>query len=122
MGNKAYAKLYDDAKRIYFNIGEVTSTSLNGDKVVFNRFGWRHIFQKRSDRRSIQDTIRRFTLLKYAPKIVREGSLKVFRENIQNEVKGRFWTICSQKQGQEKIKVIIRQINDGPKHFFSVMD
>ena len=106
---------------MYFSIGEVTSSDLN-EEIIFNRFGWRHIFQKSFHTRSTHDRIRRFKLLRDAREIIQYGYIGAFRENTQNGIRGRFWTLCLEKKGHKKLKVVVRQINDGQKHFFSIMD
>ena len=75
--------------------------------------------------REVEEQIERINLLTYAPSILK--SSKAFKDFNKNKILGNrgnaivnFWSFM-QEINAVKIIVLVRQINDGPKHFFSVM-
>jgi hypothetical protein len=87
------------------------------DYVVFNRFGLRHLFQSGRHRRSLADQKRRFSLLKFAPEIIADSCAKLIPGDDTPEAK--FWHIEGLRD-RKTITVVVRQIGNGNKHFFSV--
>jgi hypothetical protein len=129
----SYTKAVDKAKRVYKMIGRVKCPALNDEFVAFNNEGLNHIMRKGKNLRPKTEQKRRFALLKYAEPIIinpqaiieyREEIKKVFvkkqGQKILQESIARFWTF-SASVDHCKIKIVVRQLNAGQKHFFSIM-
>ncbi len=111
----------------YKKIGYVKCPAFNYEKVYFNKHGFRHIIRKGKKFREISEQIERLNLLKYAPIII--ASSKNIKDYNKNSTSANnkdqyktadFWSFL-QIHDDIKIIVVIRQVKDGPKHFFSIM-
>jgi hypothetical protein len=130
-GNDSYEETRWKAKEFYGNIGCVWCPSLN-DSVTFNSAGFRHLIWQGKTLRRQKEQIRRFTLLPDAASILSnlggdkeqrtiERLSKIDRHGKRTDVKIRikFWGLAQEISGR-RIKVIVRQIGNGKKHFFSI--
>jgi len=116
-----YEKKKKEAKEIYSKIGRVWCPALN-DNIFFNDIGFRHFTWKGNDRkRSHIQQVKRFILIPRAREIVSDPLLSIFskREKIRKGRYIRFWAFRMNARGKY-IRVVIRQINDGNKHFLSI--
>lgn len=117
------------AKTRYKKTTYVESPAFANEKVYFRDSGFNHLIRKGKRLRSEKEIIRRLHLLHHVTHIVKSaGKYTEYREiikerpgNTQSISVARFWSLVHIVQGKE-IRVIIRQINKEPKHFFSVMD
>lgn len=121
----SHKKLIKEYYEAYKKIGYIECPAFNYERIYFLKRGFRHLIWKGTNLRDISDQIERLNLLQYVPNILKSiKSSKDLNENhIFNPIgntKVNFWSI-SYKNNQLQITVVIRQINDGPKHFFSVM-
>ncbi len=120
--HKSYIKVaYEKYKKINY----VECPAFTNEKVYFLKRGFRHLIWKGTKLRDIDEQIDRLSLLRYVPDILKSSNhFKDFNKNkLHNQQTGtrvNFWSF-SGEYNQIKITVVIRQINDGPKHFFSVM-
>ena len=121
MGKKSYEKIYRATKDHYFKIGNICCPLLENEMISFGKEGWRHMVYKSYYIRPIKDRIRRFKLFKHARIITETSTIYEYRENILDGVVAKFWTL-SMSINSKKLKVTIRQIDDGPKHYFSIMN
>ncbi len=96
--------------------------AFGGEKIYFNRHGWNHLLRKGRLMRSEAEQKRRITLLHLAPEII-TSVLKTedYKENIQHGQVAYFWSLRS-VYNNTKVRIVIRMINNGSKHFFSIMD
>ena len=101
------------ARLIYKSLAPVFCPILK-DWVQFNDHGFRHILIKNNRARPKNDQIRRFRLLPRARKVISGAIRYVYR---QGKHDASFWSVTD-----GKVKILIRQINTGRKHFFSIMD
>jgi hypothetical protein len=105
-------------------MGYVESQVFNNEKIYFNKNGFNHILRKNGRLRTQEEQNNRLELLFYAKGILMNS--KKFDTYIKNE-KGdkkslaQFWSFGS-KINNKKVRVIVRQINNGPKHFFSIFE
>ena len=121
MNSDNYFKIKEDARKMYKEIGNVQCPILNNEIIYFSDIGFRHLVYKGKWRRKIRDQIRRFRILRYAKDVVRL-STKYTYKNIPTETRiVHFWSIRTTFDGFIII-MIIRQIDNGRKHFFSIMD
>ena len=65
--------------------------------------------------------MKRFELLTYVPEIITDPSANIsHRINTVGRRKVQYWSFCKEKDGKV-ITVVVRQIGNGMKHFYSVM-
>lgn len=108
----------------YKKIGCVECPAFNNEKIYFLKRGFRHLIWKGVKLRTVDEQIERINLLKYVPFILKTS--KFFKDfnknNIENNkgIKIDFWSFSQIHNGIEII-VLVRQINNKTKHFFSVM-
>jgi hypothetical protein len=108
------------ARQFYKHLKPIPAPSLGDELVVFNSKGFRHLIRK-SRIRSKREQIKRFLLLFYVPRILANPKVTVTRRKIiKGRIITRYWALGEIIQGR-KIIVVIRQINQGVKHFYSVM-
>ena len=121
------------AKDFYKKIGTIFCPALDNQYISFNNIGFTHLIRKMS-LRSRNEQKRRFLLL---PKIesilknpqavivyrkeekkveVKKNDTKILRESVIH-----YWTSVYFTDSK-RIKIVIRQVNNGLKHFYSVMD
>ena len=116
----------DTAKREYVKIKPVNCPAFIKEKIVFNAKGFNHIFYKgaRSDRgyKDIQTRVRLLgravVLLKKSRVVQEESSYKTEYRGKVKELK--FWAFEGIIEDR-RIKVIVRQVGRGKKHFWSVI-
>ncbi len=119
--------LKDESYKIYKSFKSVKSKAV-GEEIVFNRYGWIHLsFTSSGHRRSAKDRRLRFHLLPFAKEIVTksktlvrttEGSVESKRGVVR---KVKYFEIASSCDGGKKhITVIIRKIENGNSHFYSL--
>jgi hypothetical protein len=119
ISQKNYRKEAQKAQITYNKIEHVWCPMLNAD-IIFNSHGFRHLIRKRGILRSRKEQIRRFSLIPSIKGIVEDPAITILNHRrIINNPTANFWTL-SKKNNDEVIKVVIRQLNDGQKHFFSV--
>jgi hypothetical protein len=115
-------KFIQKSKEAYYKIGAVPCPAFAGELVYFNRHGWNHLIQKDRKMRDFDEKVRRINLLKYAAQIIRViRYLADCKESIQENSHIIFWA-AHQKIDGIRIRAIIRQRNNGKKHFFSIME
>ena len=120
-------------KEFYKTLGGIWCPALN-DRVVFTNDGIRHLIRKGGRKRTKQEQARRFSLLPYAKEIIQDNTVKVIHEEsmtahlvkqhgtaILTESRTNFW-ILTKGYGNITITVVIRQIENKEKHFFSIYD
>ncbi len=106
---------------MYREFSPVMCPALTNELVHFDDAGFRHMIYKGKDRRPIADQLRRFRLLKKVPEIIANSEV-IHRKKELIGIKDKVLFISfTQTFGNKKITVVIRQIGNGRKHFFSVM-
>lgn len=128
-----YKKAKEKAKQIYSKIGIIKCPALGDSYVSFSRKGFTHIMRKGRIPRTRNEQKRRFTLLGHVETIIKnpkariEYEKRVVKEKVNRhgqkiliESTAHFWTFM-EKVDDCNIKIIIRQLNDGDRHFFSIM-
>jgi hypothetical protein len=105
------------AQNFYKNIGSILSPALDNQPVSFNNTGFNHLIRKLSVR-SRNEQKRRFLLLPKVESIITNPeAVIVYRKKLNVH----YWTFIHHVDSK-RIKVVIRQVNNGSKHFYSVMD
>ncbi|MFA5432356.1 MAG: hypothetical protein WC319_05720 [Candidatus Paceibacterota bacterium] len=128
-----YNKAKEKAKKLYSDIGAVRCPALGDEYVFFSSLGFNHLIRKGRIPRSRNEQKRRFTLLLHVEKIIKSPKAVIIyrKENVKEksnrhgekiliESVAHFWALIEKIEDCE-VKVIVRQLKDGNKHFFSVM-
>ncbi len=106
----------------YQKIGHLPCPAFNSENIYFNKHGLIHLFIKGRFPRKSGDIVRRIRIFPNVKVILNnENKITEYRTTRRGLSTAHFWTIKS-KINNRIIKVIIRQLNNGRKHFFSVMD
>lgn len=109
------------ARSLYRKIKKVICPILDGDEIYFNATGFGHLIRKLKIR-SRNEQKRRFRLIPFAKKIILESKLiEDYRE--RKAWKGKVikeWALVH-TFGILTVKLIIRQVGNGNKHFYSIM-
>lgn len=112
--------------KLYKSVGSMWCKAVK-DNVVFNNYGWTHLsFERRGRRRSDGDLKLRHHLFRYVHEIVRNSAVKFDRggtvtsksEIIRNVQ--YFELVCWCKKEDRYISVVLRKIEDGKLHYYSV--
>lgn len=120
-------------KEFYKNLGSLWCPALD-DHVTFANDGLRHLVRKNGKRRTKHEQARRFSLLPHAKEIIQDNTVKVIHEEsmtarlvkrhgaaILTQSHANFWTL-TKDYGSTAITIVIRQIENKEKHFFSIYD
>jgi len=121
MQDQDWKEFLTKAKKDYYMILPINCPVFD-ELVYFNKHGWNHILRKFGAPRLKGERLRRINLLKLAPKIISTSiQINTYRENTINGYSAYFWTL-RQVINNIGIRVVIRQLQGGNKHFFSIMD
>lgn len=117
--NLGYKNAKTRAKAIYVKIGRVSSPALNNEYVAFTSEGFNHLVRKGRIPRTKNEQKRRFVLLPYAEKIIKNPKATILYKNREEKYYinrhgqkilvtsiAHFWTFV-EKIGDFKIKVVI---------------
>ena len=128
-----YEKAKQQAKHLYSKIGRIKCPALGDEYVFFTSAGFNHILRKGRIPRTRNEQKRRFTLLPHVENIIKNPATEIiYRKTKIKEKSNRhgkkvliesvahFWTF-KEKVDDCVVKVVIRQLENKNKHFFSVM-
>ena len=131
-----YREAKQKAMSIYFRVGRIKCPALDNKYISFNRKGFDHLIHKGRIPRSKIEQKKRFVLLKYIEKIIKNPKATIlYREkdikhktgkankhgkNVLVNAKAKYWTFV-ENINSCKIKLVIVQINSGMKKFCSIM-
>ena len=122
MPKNTWREFIENAKTEYRKIGSIKCPAFDGDKVFFTERGFNHLIMKRGVRRSRFQQERRLNRVGQAVELVsKQNNIHSYRISVHEKSVARFWSLEGSLRGRTII-VVIRQINYGNKHFFSVMD
>lgn len=127
-----YHQIKETAENFYKKIGRLFSPIFK-ERVAFNSEGFNHLLYKKGGERNKSDQITKFKILPIAKEIVAiattyqeydEGIAQVqrkrFKRKINESATVRYWGLVAIIRNC-RVKVIIRQVGDGQKHFYSVI-
>jgi len=132
MEDNNYEEIKDRANLFYKNINKIFCPFFN-EKIVFNSEGFNHLIYKNKSKRLDSEQIMRFKLLERAIKLIGLTNTKQdFSENIIVVKKKKHKKIINSSENvyyygfigiinNFRIKVIIRKIGNGNRHFWSVI-
>jgi hypothetical protein len=129
----SYEEAKKRAKEFYKTIGVIWCPTLNTD-IFFTREGFDHLIGKRGILRPKSEQRRRFDLLLLAKEILTdpaarftcEKKLIIYRTKINGayttiHATAHFW-IFQKEYGVKIVTLVIKQIDDHPKHFLSIFE
>ena len=116
-----HRKYLEKQKVLYNKIGAIPCPALDGELVHFNSHGFKHLIRKNGFMRPESEIRRRFSIIGLGVKIVfGTYSISEYRETKVATKITRFW-LLKEKFGKTTIKVVLRKIEEGNIHFFSIM-
>lgn len=129
-----YEKLRESSGNFYKKIGMIRCPALNNEFVHFTSDGFNHLMYKGSrHERSKNDQITKFKLLPNAKNIIEisttfqeyDESLvmvrkKKFKKVVEESATVKYWGFVA-IINNFRVKVVVRQIGNGQKHFLSVI-
>ena len=109
------------SKEYYSRIGSIACPAFDGELIYFNKHGFNHLLRKGRKFRDPEEQFRRLMLLRYAPYIISQShTFSDYKENHVDSQPAYFWTLHRYVHGAS-IWIVIRKLNCGRKHFFSIM-
>lgn len=131
--NEKFNNLKTDAESFYKTLDQVNCPYF-GEKVSFNAKGLEHLkFKKKKHARPRSDQYIRFKILQLAPEVIKlsrtvqgiseQTVFEPIRTNQRNEskmVRATFYEFIAVLQNT-RVRVIVKQIADGPKYFWSII-
>ena len=106
----------------YKKLGCVICPAFNYEDVYFNNYGLHHLIYKGEKLRTKNEIMRRFKLLPYVLNILKKIKSVDDEERRSREKSfAYFWTIKYKVSDDLKLRIIVRRLNNGTLHFFSVM-
>lgn len=128
---ETYKESREKARKLYRDIQHVWSP-IFGENILFTSVGFQHLTRKNGFPRSKSEQKRRFALIPLAEEIVKNPNATVSRNTrvVDRRIESHgskksmsaeadFW-IITERRDDDKIIVVIRQLNGGNKHFFSI--
>jgi len=107
-------------KNFYKNIGNVKCHYFNNALIFFNKNGFNHLIRTGNSQRSIFDQRRRLRLIKYCPEILMGRYISVKSRIILKGSKTFYYWSFKAHVDDIYMKLIVRQVDKGPKQFFSI--
>lgn len=112
------------ARDEYKKVGEVECPAFPGERVVFNAKGFSHLMYQGSGKeksRPEKESLTRVSLIPRAVKLLK--IMPLAQEESEYEVEGKrckYWAFEAVVD-DKRIKVVVRQLGNGKKHFWSVI-
>ncbi len=131
--NAGYEKSKEIAKKMYSKIGRIPCPAFDNELIACTSEGFNHLIRKGRIPRTRNEQKRRFVLIPYIEKIIKNPQAEItFRQTEEKYTINRhgqhmlststanFWTFHARINTCD-IKLVIRQIGNGQKHFQSIM-
>jgi len=129
-----YKKIKDDAYNFYKKLGRIHCPAFNNEYIYFNSEGFNHLtYKNKRSERNKNDQITKFKLLPKAKQIIEisttfqeydEGLIEIRRKKHKKRITEtmivKYWGLIAIIKNF-RIKVIVREIGNGEKHFWSVI-
>ncbi len=122
MSDKEWNEYLINEENKYKRFGNVECPAFSNEKVYFNDYGLRHIMYKDRIPRPRDEVVKRFNLLIYVPNILKRIKIVDNEEkSIKKQSIAYFWTIKHKVHNNLFVRIILRRLNNGTIHFFSIM-
>ena len=118
--------LKEEAREKYFKIGEISAPAFPGEKITFNSKGFNHMFYKSPRRGRLKVNIAcKVRLLDRAIELLEKSTVVQEEDSYTGTYRGKrkrykFWAFEGVIK-KRRIKVVVRQLGRGKKHFWSVI-
>ena len=121
--DKDWKEFIKKAKEEYYKIDRVNCPAFNNEGVFFTSSGFNHLQRKNRKLRDKNIQIRRISLCYYAPGILKRATqfLTHYTDVDARRTRVDFWSLEGKVNGINLV-VIVRQIDNHSKHFFSVFE
>lgn len=122
-GNHSKSQLLKDKAKKFFQVtGALDCPAFTGEKIFFNAKGIQHLFYKGPrSKRDLKRIAKNIELLPQAVKLLKLMPIPQEEDTYTaHEKKYKFWAFEGVIDNR-RIKVIIRQVGTGKKHFYSVI-
>ena len=117
MRREEYILLIINIEEDYKKLGHTNCPPFGDEKIWFNNYGLDHLFYKGRIPRTIEEVIKRSILLLQVPALLKNvRSIHSEEKRTKGKSIAYFWTIK-----EDGIRIILRRVNDGKLHFFSIM-
>jgi hypothetical protein len=101
-------------------IGYVTCPAFGNEKIYFTQAGFNHLLRKGRIPRKHNEQIRRLTLVYHAPTLLAVSTTaSSYERTYLRDSSADFWSFVGTRK-EISITIVIRQLNGGQKHFFSI--
>jgi len=121
MSNNRWFEFIKRSRKRYGIVKAVSCPAFNNEEVHFTDKGFKHLMYKKGIPRRKNEQAKRMRLIPQARIILKRSvGYSEYRETKQTDSIVRFWAF-ERVVGMKIVKVVVRQINAEPKHFFSVM-
>lgn len=121
--HKKHKKKVLTAREKYRAIKPVPCPAFNGDKIYFTKIGFNHLIRKGRFLRPNSEQKERLDLIILAPQILKENNTfqthQIREKDLITKSDAQFWSFTKIIDG-DVITIIVRQLDDKPKHFFSI--
>ena len=122
MTEKEYKKELAEAHESYKKLAPISCPHLDNEKIVFNRLGFNHLVRKGNKLRPRHEVLLRLSYLQKITHVI-SSPKSVCEQRVESyeSLKVHYWGLTLQIEKNLILRVVVRQINSGPKHFFSIM-
>jgi len=120
----SFAHIRKQVKKDFQKIGKIKCPAFPNEEITFNAKGFGHLFYKGSNTarsRNIKEIIARTRLIPLAVKLLK--IMPIWQEEDSNIFNGKtcyYWSFEGVIDNY-RIKVIVRQLGNGGKHFWSII-
>lgn len=113
-------------KEEYRKIGHIECPAFCDEKIYFNNYGFVHLMFKGRKLRTESDINRRWMLMRHVPRILQiTDTIHHFETRSRDKSIADFWEIRKEivlHNRKRVIRIVIRRLNNGVLHFFSIYD
>lgn len=122
MEEENWKKYLKNEEEKYKKLGFVICPAFNCEEIYFNHYGLHHLIYKGDKLRTKDEIMKRFTLIPFVQNILKKiKSVNNEEKRIKEQSIAYFWTIKHQVHSGLRVRVIIRRLNNGTLHFYSIM-
>ncbi len=122
MLDENWRKFIEEEKRKYNIIGQISCPAFPHEKVHFNKHGFKHLIWKGQKARVRTEQKERLALLPLVKSILENTTeISNYKEETLYGSKACFWSLKGTVE-EKCLRIVLRKKNDGPLHFFSVME
>ena len=119
--NKNWKNFIKENRKKYMDIKHIICPAFDNEEIYFNNYGFDHLIYKGKRRRPKKDAENRLSLVSKTSEILKNAkSIYKQKRSIKGQSVAHFWEVRNMDKSGKVICIIIRKLNNGTKHFFSV--